>query len=80
MEWGIDASTPCAIVSNACRANQQVRVLSLAGLASTEGILAPAVLIVGRVVSEIPNEVSNPNCYEEAWGVESSIPEAIDAR
>ena len=79
MEWGIDASTPCAVVSNACRDNQQVRFLSLAGLASTEGILAPAVLIVGRVVSKIPNEVSNPNCYGEAWVGESSIHEAIDA-
>src|SRR5262249_33738315 len=49
IEQGIDAATPCAVVSNACRPNQQVRSLLLADLASTEGIVAPAVLIVGRV-------------------------------
>src|SRR5262249_52406590 len=48
IEQGIDAATPCAVVSNACRPNQQVRYLLLADLASTEGIVAPAVLIVGR--------------------------------
>jgi siroheme synthase len=83
MEWGIDASTPCAVVSNACRPNQQVRFLQLAGLGSAEGIVAPAVLIVGRIVSENPDPAkreSDPYCYEEAWGLESSIRDAIAAR
>jgi uroporphyrin-III C-methyltransferase len=51
MELGIDAATPCAVVSNACRTNQKVLFLDLSGLASARGILAPAVLIVGRAAS-----------------------------
>jgi uroporphyrin-III C-methyltransferase len=51
MELGIDAATPCAVVSNACRGNQKVLFLELGGLASARDIVAPAVLIVGRVAS-----------------------------
>jgi uroporphyrin-III C-methyltransferase len=51
MEMGIDASTPCAVVSHACRGEQKVRFITLAGLGSTQGIAAPAVLIVGRVAT-----------------------------
>jgi uroporphyrin-III C-methyltransferase len=51
VEQGIDAATPCAVVCNACRPNQQVRFLSLADLGSAQGIVAPAVLIVGRVAA-----------------------------
>jgi uroporphyrin-III C-methyltransferase len=49
---GLEPSTPCAVVSNAGRANQQTRFLVLAELASAEGIAAPALLIVGEVVRE----------------------------
>jgi uroporphyrin-III C-methyltransferase len=58
MEQGIDAATPCAVVSNACRPNQQVRFLSLADLGYAQGIVAPAVLIVGRVAERQRIEVS----------------------
>jgi uroporphyrin-III C-methyltransferase len=80
MDSGIEDSTPCVVVSNACRPSQQVRFLSLAELAFAQGILAPAVLIVGRVAarsSEIPTaeiptlslpKGRDPSCYEEAWG------------
>jgi uroporphyrin-III C-methyltransferase len=51
MELGIDATTPCAVVSNACRSNQRVLFLDLGALASARDIFAPAVLIVGRVAS-----------------------------
>lgn len=51
MEMGIDAGTPCAVVSHACRSKQKVRFITLAGLGSAQGIVAPAVLIVGRVAS-----------------------------
>ncbi len=54
VEQGIDSATPCAVVSNACRINQQVRFLSLADLGSAQGIVAPAVLIVGRVAARPP--------------------------
>jgi siroheme synthase len=46
---GLDARTPCAVVSNAGRANEQTRFLTLAELASAKGIPAPALLIVGEV-------------------------------
>jgi uroporphyrin-III C-methyltransferase len=49
MELGLDADTPCAVVSNACRENQKVRRLTLGGLGSARNIIAPAVLIVGKV-------------------------------
>ena len=46
---GLEPSTPCAVVSNAGRANQQTRYLTLGELASAHGIPAPALLIVGEV-------------------------------
>ena len=46
---GLESSTPCAVVSNAGRANQQTRFLTLAELATAQGIPAPALLIVGDV-------------------------------
>jgi uroporphyrin-III C-methyltransferase len=49
LEMGIDAATSCALVSQACRSEQKVRFLTLARLAAASGIVAPAVLIVGRV-------------------------------
>jgi uroporphyrin-III C-methyltransferase len=51
MAMGIAASMPCAVVSNACRDNEEVRFMVLADLESATGIAAPAVLIVGRVAS-----------------------------
>jgi uroporphyrin-III C-methyltransferase len=49
---GLDAATPCAVVSNAGRANEQTRFLTLADLAAVKGIPAPALLIVGEVARE----------------------------
>jgi uroporphyrin-III C-methyltransferase len=49
MALGIDAEMPCALVSHAGRSTQQVRFLSLDGLASIRGVVPPAVLIVGEV-------------------------------
>jgi uroporphyrin-III C-methyltransferase len=49
VELGIDAATPCALVSHAGRSTQQVRFLSLEGLGLIRGVIPPAVLIVGRV-------------------------------
>lgn len=60
MEQGIDSAMPCAVVSNACRSNQQVRFLSLADLGSAQGIVAPAVLIVGRVAAREDSMQSLP--------------------
>jgi len=51
-ESGLEPTTPCAVVSNAGRANEEVRYLTLQELASAKGISAPAMLIVGEVARE----------------------------
>src|SRR5262245_40376888 len=43
VEMGIDASTPCVVVSNASRPDQRVRALALGDLTGEHSILAPAV-------------------------------------
>ncbi|HZD07729.1 MAG TPA: uroporphyrinogen-III C-methyltransferase [Candidatus Limnocylindrales bacterium] len=52
VESGQELATPCAVVSNAGRANEEVRYLTLQELASVKGISAPAMLIVGEVARE----------------------------
>jgi len=52
LESGHEPTTPCAVVSNAGRANEEVRYLSLHELKSAKGIPAPAILIVGEVAAE----------------------------
>ena len=71
LSYGLDESTPCAVVSNAARAQQQIKFLSLSELQSTAGVPAPAVLVVGKVVKssnfaeyfleELYESVCNPN-------------------
>jgi uroporphyrin-III C-methyltransferase len=51
-ESGHEPKTPCAVVSNAGRANEEVRYLTLQELASAKGISAPAMLIVGEVTAQ----------------------------
>src|SRR5438270_8800536 len=52
LESGHEPATPCAVVSNAGRANEEVRYLTLQELASAKGISAPAMLIVGEVAAQ----------------------------
>jgi uroporphyrin-III C-methyltransferase len=52
VESGLEPATPCAVVSNAGRKNEEVRYLTLHELASAKGIPAPAMLIVGEVARE----------------------------
>jgi siroheme synthase len=49
IESGVDAGTPCVVVSNAGRISQEIRYLSVAALGYASGIAAPAILIVGEV-------------------------------
>ena len=49
MDLGIEAATPCALVSHAGRNTQQVRFLFLEGLAALQAVVPPAILIVGEV-------------------------------
>jgi uroporphyrin-III C-methyltransferase len=63
---GLDATTPCAVVSNAGRERQQVKFLSLSDLASMTAAPAPAVLIVGHVV-RAGNFAQNTYFLEEIY-------------
>jgi uroporphyrin-III C-methyltransferase len=49
MASGLDANTPCVLVSNAARSTQQVCYMNISDLPFAIGIAAPAVLIVGEV-------------------------------
>jgi uroporphyrin-III C-methyltransferase len=52
LESGHEPKTPCAVITNAGRANEKVRYLTLHELKSASGIPAPAVLIVGEVARQ----------------------------
>ena len=56
MESGLDASTPCLLVSNAGRGSQQSCFMALCDLPANGGIVAPAVLIVGEVARRVPGK------------------------
>lgn len=49
LDSGLDANTPCLLVSNAGRASQQLCRLTISDLPFAIGITPPAVLIVGEV-------------------------------
>jgi uroporphyrin-III C-methyltransferase len=49
---------PCAIVSNASGKNQAIRSTVLAKLAEEATLPAPAIMVVGRVVAEVAEEIS----------------------
>ena len=75
MESGHEPATPCVVVSNAGRKNEEVRYITLHELKSANGIPAPAILIVGEVARErlsiqaehlpaISSEVRDPYCQD----------------
>jgi uroporphyrin-III C-methyltransferase len=45
---GLEAQTPCAVISHAGRATQQVRCCDLSSLGSAKSLPAPSLLIVGE--------------------------------
>jgi uroporphyrin-III C-methyltransferase len=57
-EAGLPDDLPCAIVSNASTAQQQIRRTTVAGLGGEEKLPAPALLIVGRVAAHRVKEIS----------------------
>jgi siroheme synthase len=69
LESGHAPTTPCAVVSNAGRKNEEVRYLTIQELASANGIPAPAVLIVGEVAAQ-----HSSHRHEEAGQIFSGIP------
>lgn len=47
---GLNPSTPCAMVSRATAADQQLRITNLAGLRSMNPLPAPSVMVIGDIV------------------------------
>jgi uroporphyrin-III C-methyltransferase len=70
VENGLSPETPCVVVSQASRAEQQVRWSSIAALSSEAQLPAPSILLVGRVASQPEVQVSGE------WGT-PLMPEAF---
>ena len=58
VDAGLAVDTPCAIVSHATGADQEIRWSSIRELFDVEKLPAPALLIVGRVARQLTGEVS----------------------
>jgi siroheme synthase len=58
-EAGLPGELPCVIVSGASGAHQLVRWSSVGALSNEEKLPAPALMIVGRVVSQQVREISD---------------------
>ena len=52
VENGVSPETPCVVVSQATRAEQQVRWTNIAALGSEDQLPAPSILLVGRVATQ----------------------------
>jgi uroporphyrin-III C-methyltransferase len=52
IENGLSSETPCVVVSQATRAEQQVRWTNIAALSGEAQLPAPSILLVGRVASQ----------------------------
>lgn len=76
IESGLDASTPCLLVSNAGRMTQQVCHLVIADLAFVIGVAAPAVLIVGEVAR---SRTDRQDCAELNLSQLHNLPRQADA-
>jgi uroporphyrin-III C-methyltransferase len=66
---GLPADLPCAIVSRATQAQQQVRWATVGSLGASEKLPAPALFIVGRVASRNIAEIS-----ETFWDARTEHP------
>jgi uroporphyrin-III C-methyltransferase/precorrin-2 dehydrogenase/sirohydrochlorin ferrochelatase len=76
LDGGLPAELPCAVISAASKANQQVRWFTISNLATEEKLPAPALLIVGRVASQHVNEIT-----EQAWSMlEEPVPATTVSR
>jgi uroporphyrin-III C-methyltransferase len=70
---GIPTATPCVVVSNIARADQQVTWTSLAALANSAELPSPSVLIIGEVAqlhtSDFSAEIANWSAVapQEFW-------------
>ena len=56
VESGLAPETPCVVVSQATRSEEQIRWSSIAALSSEVQLPAPSILLVGRVATQLVNE------------------------
>ncbi len=56
LDAGLDPETPCAVISQATRAEQQIRWTSIHSLYDETQLPAPSVLIVGKVATQDTRE------------------------
>ena len=69
VENGLSPETPCVVVSQGTRAEQQVRWTNIAALRSDEQLPAPSILLVGRVATQSVTECGvriNPELLKSA--------------
>lgn len=57
IDAGLDPQTPCAVISHATRAEQQIRWTSIHSLFDEQQLPAPSVLVVGRVATQDAHEL-----------------------
>jgi len=63
---GVVADTPCLVISKASQHGQAVSPTKLAQLASLAPLPAPALLIVGRVASQVEASTSSLSWFLDA--------------
>jgi uroporphyrin-III C-methyltransferase len=69
VENGLSPETPCVVISQATRAEQEIRWSNVAALSSEAQLPAPSILLVGRVASQTVDEWAtrvSPNAFESA--------------
>ena len=69
VENGLSPETPCVVVSQATRAEQQIRWTSIAALGNEAQLPAPSILLVGRVATQSVTECGeriNPELLKSA--------------
>lgn len=65
VDSGIVAETPCLVISKASQPEQSVRVATVSQLSSLQALPAPALLIVGRVVSRSTAAAAAPEWLQQ---------------
>jgi len=74
MDAGLSADTPCAVISQATRTDQQIHWTSVSALFDERRLPAPALMIVGRVATRDAHEIR-----EELSAVSVNQPAIADA-
>jgi uroporphyrin-III C-methyltransferase len=72
IENGLSPETPCVVVSQATRAEQQVRWTNIAALSCEAQLPAPSILLVGRVASQSVTEFGagiNPEVFRSGEAI-----------